>query len=372
MKFGDLFDVNLNPIWERIESVPEFAVLKETKQNQKWHQEGCVWNHTKLVVEAMHKRVNSDSFMKLSGLFFMASALCHDLGKATTTYFSSEDNDYHCESHGEAGERIVRRLFFDEDIRLRERVCALVRRHMEMHQIVRAEGYDTTLKKLIKLSYSNVTVFDAIQMYICDSIGAINKETDEYVFELAKKIEDIARKELVLMRPYLFETWEGKHGYFTQYTPSENEFTMYVMIGIPGSGKDYWVDTNFKGKGIKKISRDIIRTKIGMGEAKCVGDRGQEKKVTEIAHKEILDCCHKRKSFVICDTNLHKFFRNELTKLVFQYRPKIEYIFVDTPIEICKERRNGEIPEEVIDRMFDKMDYPTTDEYDEFRIVDGV
>lgn len=366
MKFAELFDADYNPIWERIEIIPEFAILKETKQNQIWHQEGCVFNHIKLTCEAMHKRLHSISFKEGDKLFFMASALCHDLGKATTTYFSEEDNDYHCKDHGRAGEKIVRNLFFDEETYFRERVCAMVRNHMAMHQIVQ---HKSDFSRVIKLSYCGVTVNELIEMYISDSLGSINEETEEYVLERAKNVRDWAKNERCLYQPNFFITWEGKYGYFLNYTPDDTEFTMYVTIGVPGAGKDYWVDKNLPK--VVKISRDEIRTQIGLEGEKTIGNKAQEKRVTEIAHDEILKCCGKRKSFVIADTNTHKHFRQELTKLVFPYHPKVVYVYIDTPIELCKERRKEQMPLEVIDRMWNQMDVPTLEECDELKFEKG-
>ena len=47
MKLRDLIDFKKGTYkWEEILKVPEFAKLKETEQNPKWHAEGSVWAHT--------------------------------------------------------------------------------------------------------------------------------------------------------------------------------------------------------------------------------------------------------------------------------------------------------------------------------------
>ena len=59
----------------------EVGALAGVPQNPMWHPEGDVWTHTMGVLDAAasHREQVSDPFA------FMLSALCHDLGKATTT-----------------------------------------------------------------------------------------------------------------------------------------------------------------------------------------------------------------------------------------------------------------------------------------------
>ena len=87
MKFRELFDENMNPIWDKIYALDCFNVMKETKQSAEWHKEGNVANHTERVVKEMKNildgrqcDVDSEDYLVL-----MSAALCHDLGKPSTT-----------------------------------------------------------------------------------------------------------------------------------------------------------------------------------------------------------------------------------------------------------------------------------------------
>jgi len=57
---------------------PILSKMQGTEQNPKWHSEGNVWKHTKLVVN--HIVVNNEA----NPLYFL-SALCHDMGKVQAT-----------------------------------------------------------------------------------------------------------------------------------------------------------------------------------------------------------------------------------------------------------------------------------------------
>lgn len=113
MKFVELFDNDMKPKWEIIENIPQFAALKTTKQSNTWHKEGDALRHTRLVVENMQRELDEQNIDNHSAyyLVMMSAALCHDLGKATSTKWDKEKNDYVCNHHGQAGENITRMLF---------------------------------------------------------------------------------------------------------------------------------------------------------------------------------------------------------------------------------------------------------------------
>ena len=132
-------DEKLNVNKRNIKKCKEFITLKKTKQCKRYHKEGNVLNHTFLVAKEMYKIINSQLvFMSdRDKRILMVAALCHDLGKATTTYLSQEDNDWHCKNHGLAGEKITRNLIFNEsDYYMREEICWLVRHHMDFHHFL--------------------------------------------------------------------------------------------------------------------------------------------------------------------------------------------------------------------------------------------
>ena len=80
---------------------PELAAIVDVPQDPQWHPEGDVWTHTLHVCDvaaliARREQLNEDERMVL-----MFAALCHDLGKATTTQFL--DGRWRAHGHCEAG-----------------------------------------------------------------------------------------------------------------------------------------------------------------------------------------------------------------------------------------------------------------------------
>ena len=174
MKFKDLFNEDWSVNWEKILTISHFGKLQETPQSSTWHKEGNVFTHLQSVTQAMERLLKRNLIEKGSEnwVMCMAAAICHDLGKGETTKWSEEKNDWTTKNHGAVGERITRRLFSDEDIVLREKVCYMVRHHMTLHHVY--DKPDEANKRLIKLSHGLVSMNYMILLNIADSIDSIN------------------------------------------------------------------------------------------------------------------------------------------------------------------------------------------------------
>jgi tRNA nucleotidyltransferase (CCA-adding enzyme) len=64
---------------------PELAPLVGCEQEPEWHPEGDVWVHTLLVVDQARTRI--DDLDRPQQIVVMLGAVCHDLGKPSTTAF---------------------------------------------------------------------------------------------------------------------------------------------------------------------------------------------------------------------------------------------------------------------------------------------
>ncbi len=121
---------------------PELQVLPETPQDPGWHPEGNVWEHTLLALDAaVEFRTGEEEF----DLALMLGVLCHDMGKATTTYYDPEKDRIVSPRHEPLG--VAPALSFlarlTNETRLTETVAALVARHLAPHQL-----YKESLKGL--------------------------------------------------------------------------------------------------------------------------------------------------------------------------------------------------------------------------------
>ena len=380
MKFKDLFNEDWSVNWEKIVTIPQFDKLMSTKQSAVWHKEGDCYKHTQLVTQEMERLLRRNLVEKGSNdwVMCMAAALCHDLGKADTTKWSNEKNDWTTKNHGVVGERITRSIFCDEDIILREKVCYMVRHHMTLHHV-----YDKPHlinKRLIKLSHGIVSMKYMILLNIADSWGSYNDiETEDFIYDKEIKLTNDISSLRCYQKPYSLIEKSQLIRDFIDYDGDvinkSNDFCVYILCGFPGCGKSTYYRKFLADKPI--ISRDIIRGELGVDGAtttndkKVVGTKEEENKVSEIFNKRMIEYCENKESFVLDNTNLKYQYRKDYLLKIMKYNPKVKIIYIEAPnyIDDCIERRKDEIPKKVYDRMENTFDFPQLYECNELIII---
>lgn len=113
---------------------------------------------------------------------------------------------------------------------------------------------------------------------------------------------------------------------------------IYIMCGIPGSGKSTWAKAQATNKS-KYVSRDVERFKI-------LGDNdaffSKEKQVFSNFVKEIEDGIENYEEVYVDATHINKPSRAKILRALNKYAemPNIEIIavYMDTPFELCLER----------------------------------
>lgn len=359
MKINEFFDDNLNPLWDKIWELQPFKACIGVQQNKEWHRETVDEHIHSVTLNMMGLIRQSNPIANRKKLMLMTAALCHDLGKATTTYFDTELQQYKCKNHGLVGERITRQLLFDEpDIELREAVCWIVRYHMTLHRAKDVKDDEQALIEVLsKLRHmpKGVDFNDMIAMYVCDCMGSKNVPNDngEYMNDFR-----------------LADEWHRLYDNLERDGIEKSDFTAYLMVGVAGSGKSTWILENIPN--VKVLSRDIIREELGMSKPgeKFKGTRAQEDKVTEVFNKQMLECAKNHHDFVIDNMNLVEKWRRDYHNMLKDYRVNWHYVYVEAPtLETNMERRKGQIADTEITKMLNRLDFPRPYEYDEFTML---
>jgi tRNA nucleotidyltransferase (CCA-adding enzyme) len=118
---------------------PELVPLRDTPQDPGWHPEGDVWTHTLQVVDEAAPLAAELEPDRPRQLAVMLGALCHDLGKATTTRF--EDGRIRSRGHEESGVPPSAALLDRWNVHtllgydVRGQVLALVAQHLKPGQL---------------------------------------------------------------------------------------------------------------------------------------------------------------------------------------------------------------------------------------------
>lgn len=118
--------------------------------------------------------------------------------------------------------------------------------------------------------------------------------------------------------------------------------SLYILVGIPCSGKSYYAEKIFEPKNIKIVSTDEIRIEI-FGTRKFDINRNNE--IFEIAFSRIKEELISGRDVVFDATNTNKKYRRTVIKLGKSCNSRIVAVVMNTPLSVCL-RRNRERPEE--------------------------
>ena len=359
--------------WDYIYSIPEFAALKTLHQSPKWHSESeWVSGHVEMVANKCKSWIEcKHNIDEEFAVILMMSALFHDIGKATTTFFKESDNMWHHYGHEVESEKITRRILWDLGYRLREKICGIVRWHMEPFNIIRSKDPVSKIIDLQNKVYSlrslyyvkkfdmrgsrpadpELTKFDSILLDsfadICMSLNCFHSKNN--IDDIKKKINDLTNK-----KPKL---------------------TVEMYIGLPGAGKDTAIAASMSdGKDRAIICRDDIRVELGFCEEgeKYLGTNDEENKVTEVFNRKLKDAAESGKVIVLNNMNNRRKYRDAYKQMLKDYNVCWKYIYVEAS-ELNKniERRKGQIHELAFRKMVETFEFPTSDEYDELLIINS-
>ena len=358
MKIKELYSCSMNPKWAKVKKMLDFIDFSTQKCSSVNLKDEKLFDYMKRTTKCMRHYINmilntdksSDRYKILmtASIFY---PICREM------YNSKNYNEFIS---------ILRGKFYDEDVVLRETICALV----GCSPINVNSEFE--IKELISLSYNYYTVEDfLIFLGVCLKSKYYKLSKNE-LFTLNTKLRlSYIRSCRCLFcdnKPYTFDNKLQKLQHFYGDVKfdnmSRNNFKVYFMIGIPGSGKSTWIKNNL-GDDAVVISRDTIRTEIGIGGDKPIGDDKQEKMVSRIFDERLIDACKNGKTVVIDNTNLKLKYRNHFHDIILTYNPEIVYVYNEAPsLEDNFKRRDGQIKKEVIQRMWNNFEFPLPYEYD--------
>lgn len=137
----------------------------------------------------------------------------------------------------------------------------------------------------------------------------------------------------------------------------------YILCGIPGAGKSTFAKNNLPDAVL--ISRDICRVELGFTESvdkKFVGTREQESQVTILETQKIKEAIETGKDIVLDNINGGPYLQKTVG-IVKSFNPNIK-IFgcnIVTPLDVCIERRKGQISEEVMRNIHSRFSFISRD-----------
>lgn len=336
--------------WDLVESIPEFAALKDVQQSPEWHTEGNAWIHTKQVTEKALDFANNDRTCAIDAEIIVLSALFHDIGKSKAT-FVSEDGKIHSYGHEKFSDKITRKILWDEQIAIRESICNCVRLHMECHSLKKIKQFNAFKKRVENIQKCSLKFNALAFLHYCDVYGSN--------YDPIAKVKDIENADMLIN--YAQETVSLKELYWFYHHPTSY---IKVMIGLPGAGKSTYVE-KFRDSHVI-LSRDLIRVELGFckeGE-KVVCTREQENQVTDVFEDRFYEALRSEKNVIIDNINLKKVYRDSYKTIASDFNVHWEYVYVQAPSLEDNYKRRPMISKEQFNEMLSRFDFPDPSEYD--------
>lgn len=137
--------------------------------------------------------------------------------------------------------------------------------------------------------------------------------------------------------------------------------TVYVLVGIPGSGKSTWAATEAPHRNAVIVSRDAIRAMLTGSDKKMAGDAEFEELVTQIENESVALAIRRGRNVILDATNTY--VKGAIRRMDVAASsvlrphgpfPNVRLVTMDTPFDECMARnaaRDHPVPTDVLHRM---------------------
>ncbi len=361
--------------WEReITQLEWFRPMVGCKQDPLHHAEGDVAIHVRLVCEALINSIAWNDLGTTDRQIAFLGALLHDVAKPECTV-THEDGRITSLDHGRKGAQRVRRILwrgegFSQEpppLAVREAVSAMVRYSSLPLWLW---DKDDPLRSLIRASQS-VRLDLLALMSESDARGRTCEDFPDLLSRI-QLFREYAQEHDCLHKPYAFSSAHSRYVYFNRRTDLDGQdarpttsyaardvfddtrFEVTLMSGLPGAGKDRWIAENAEGLAV--VSLDAIRERLKTSSAK------DQSAVLRQAREEARQLMRREEPFIWNATNITRFMRDPLRRFFRDYGARIRIVYVEPPTyeELLRRNNNREnaVPEDVIERLAEKLEVP--------------
>ena len=334
--------------------------LEETPQNPRWHGEGSVLEHTKLVTKAMtESRAFLEADDQTRQILYLA-AVFHDVGKIRTTRL--EDGWWVSPGHARVGAEMARQILWQEfglcgtpeKQTIRETVCNLIRYHsLPPYAIENGDG-----KLRLMQAAANGTLAPGFTIRLlcalsqADALGRICDDKADMLDRVALCAE-LAKEAGCYDGPYPFPTEHTAYAFLSgkhispEYPLFDDTWGKIILLsGLPGTGKDTWIKDNFPD--LPMISLDGLRKELKITPTQNQG------RVVDAARGRAKELLRKKQSFVWNATNILPMTRKQQIDLFTAYDASVRVVYLETGWDEQlrrNARRKEAVPESAISGM---------------------
>jgi predicted kinase len=329
--------------------------LAHCPQDSRWHAEGNVWIHTRMVCEALLENNGWRALPQNDREVVFFAALLHDVAKPVCT--REENGRITSRGHSIRGEMMAREILwqFGVPFASRESIVNLIRYHQAPFFLV---NQTDSQRQLFKISQT-VRCSLLAQVAEADARGRICEDQTR-LFENIALFGQYAEEQDCWREPRQFANDHSRFLYFRKEDrdPNYEAFDdagceVIVMSGLPGSGKDRWIAGHAPDWPV--ISLDDLRQEM---KVKPTENQGPVvARARELAREHL----RKKQSFIWNATNISRQLREHILGLCAAYNARTRIVYVEvSPEELFSqnETRERPVPSEVINGLIQRWEPP--------------
>lgn len=330
--------------------------LQDCPQDPRYHAEGDVLTHTRLVCEALIALPAWRELSPIERSLLFAAALLHDVAKPAATEIEV-DGSITSKGHVRQGAKMARQILWSLNVPFhqREAIVSLVQ-----HGSLPLWFWDKPNPQRAVIKASQVIRCDLLALLAEADVRGRECDDQLELLERVQFFREFCQENNCLFYPRSFPSDHSRFVYFQKDNRDPNyaafddtRFDVVLMSGLPGAGKDYWIRENLPDWTV--ISLDELR------QAMNISPKDDQGAVGEQARAIARDYMRAEKSFVWNATNLSRQLRSSLINLFSAYHARIRIVYLEVSWEELLRRnhsRAASVPEAVIQRMRDRLEVP--------------
>jgi putative nucleotidyltransferase with HDIG domain len=352
-------DLQIN--WtEILAKFPSLQSLANCEQNPIYHTEGNVWIHTQMVCEALVSLADWQAMDVTDRSILFAAVLFHDIAKPMATQVN-EDGHITAKGHVNLGAKMVRQILQDlqTPFAIREAIVTIVK-----YESLPLWFWDkhNPLRSIIKVS----------QLVRCDWL-ALMAEADvrgricadkQKLLDSIEFFREFTQEHNCFDRAYPFASAHSRFIYFHKedadptYAAFDNTRSEVIMMcGLPGTGKDYWIEHTHPD--LPVVSLDKLRIEMG------ISPTDEQGAIVNAGRDLAKGYLQSETPFIWNATNIVKPIRSGLIRLFAGYGARIRIVYLEVPIDRVFQQnrdRKAQVPTAVIHRFRDRLEIPDVTE----------
>ncbi|HEV3437656.1 MAG TPA: AAA family ATPase [Gemmata sp.] len=343
---------------------PWLEPLGECPQDPIFHAEGDVLTHMGMVLKelaalpAFRELPEADRHITFTG------TLLHDIAKPDCTRVE-DDGRVRSPGHAVKGVYKARRILTDDaafaplgtPFAIREQILGLVRWHgLPANYLEKTDPQRAVIQAAVTARMDLLTILAE-----ADHRGRIVAVSGDDTFTRIGLFPEFCKDCLVWEGPRAFASDHARFVYFRTPTAhptldlfDDSRCEVTILSGLPGSGKDTWVEDCTGGREV--ISLDGIREELDVDPA------DNQSEVIAAAYDRAKVFLRRGEPFVWNATSVSRILRGKVIDLCAAYKARVRVVYLEPPIPQIREQNGGrtkKVPVRVWERLFDKLDVPT-------------